>query len=308
MSAQPGNTGLPDHRIMLLMPATSYRAGDFMAAARRLNADVIVASDHAQTLAAFTGDRCLRVGLTPTDDNLARIVTHARRTGVGAVVGTADSTVELAARAAAMLRLPHNSPDAVATARNKHAFRRKLAAEGMPGPAFRLVERRDDLAAAAAELAYPCVLKPLALSAGRGVIRANDPGEFVAAAERIRALLKRIYGNGDSGPATQILVEAFIRGAEVAVEGLLQRGRLQVLALFDKPDPLDGPFFEETLYVTPSRLPERRRRETAAQVAAAAVAVGLTMGPIHAEARVNADGVFVIEIAPRATPGGERPG
>jgi biotin carboxylase len=288
---------------MLLMPATSYRAGDFMAAARRLGADVIVASDHAQVLAAFTGDQCLHVGLTPTEDNLRTIVEHALRTGVTAIVGTDDSTVELAAGAAAALRLPHNSPAAVATARNKYAFRQALAAASVPGPAFRVIDRRDDLAAAAAGLTYPCVLKPLALSASRGVIRANDDREFLVAAKRIGALLRRIYGNDDSGPATQVLVEAFIPGTEVAVEGLLQEGRLQVLALFDKPDPLEGPFFEETIYITPSRLPEQRQREIAMRVADAAAAVDLTAGSIHAEARFNADGVFVIEIAPRSIGG-----
>ena len=303
MSAGQEAAALPDRRIMLLMPATSYRAADFMAAARRLHADVIVASNHAPILADFAGDRSLQVGLTPTHDNLARVVQHARRAGVTGVVGTDDATVELAARAAAALRLPHNPPAAVATARNKHGFRRALAAAGMPGPIFSLVDRRDDPAAAAAGLAYPCVLKPLALSAGRGVIRVDGAGEFRAAAQRIGMLLRRIYGSDDSAPATQILMETFIPGAEVAVEGLLQHGRLQVLALFDKPDPQDGPFFEETLYVTPSRLPERRQREIAAQVADAAAAIGLTTGPIHAEARINADGVFVIEIAPRSIGG-----
>lgn len=303
MSAHREATALPDRRVMLLMPSTSYRAADFLAAARRLDADVIVASDHAPILAAFTGDRSLEVGLAPTGDNLARIVEHARRTHVTAVVGTDDGTVELAARAATALHLPHNSPAAVATARNKHAFRSALAAAPLCGPAFSLVGPWDDPAAAAAGQTYPCVLKPLALSASRGVIRADDAGEFLAATQRIRVLLRHIYGNGDGMTATQILVEEFIPGTEVAVEGLLQHGRLQVLALFDKPDPLDGPFFEETIYVTPSRLPEQRQREIAVQVEAAAAAIGLTTGPVHAEARLNADGIFVIEVAPRSIGG-----
>lgn len=303
MSARQDAAASADRRVMLLMPATSYRAPDFLAAARRLDAEVIVASDHAPVLAAFTGDRSLEIGLAPTAENLARIVEHARRTGVTAVVGTDDGTVELAARAASALQLPHNPPAAVATARDKHAFRTALAAEGLRGPAFSLIGPWDDPATVAAVQAYPCVLKPLALSASRGVIRANDAGEFLAAAERIRALLRHVYGNRDSAAATQVLVEAFIPGAEVAVEGLLQHGRLQVLALFDKPDPLDGPFFEETIYVTPSRLHEQRQREIADAVADAATAIGLTTGPVHAEARLNADGIFVIEIAPRSIGG-----
>jgi biotin carboxylase len=303
MTRAASDAGSAEHRIMLLIPATSYRAADFLAAARRLNAEVIVASDHGQVLAALTGDRCLRVGLTPDDDNVARIVEHARRTHVKAVIGTDDGTVELAARAAAALRLPHNSPAVVATARNKHAFRSALAAAGVPGPGFGLIDGRDDLTAVAAAQTYPCVLKPLALSASRGVIRADNAAEFVVAAQRIRVLLRRIYGTSDSLPATQILVEAFIPGTEIAVEGLLHHGRLHVLALFDKPDPLDGPFFEETIYVTPSRLPEHKQQEIAARIADAAAAIGLTTGPIHAEARLNARGIFVIEIAPRSIGG-----
>lgn len=292
-----------DRRIMLLIPATSYRAADFLAAARRLNAEVIVASDHEPVLAALTGDRCLSVGLTPSDENVARLVDHARRTRVRAVIGTDDGTVELAARAAAALHLPHNPPAAVATARNKHVFRSALAAAGVPGPRFGLIDRQNDLAAFAAGQAYPCVLKPLALSASRGVIRADNPGEFLAAAERIQALLRRTYGTNHSAPATQILVESFIPGTEVAVEGLLHLGHLHVLALFDKPDPLEGPFFEETIYVTPSRLPAHTQLAVAARIADAAAAIGLTTGPIHAEARINADGVFLIEIAPRSIGG-----
>jgi biotin carboxylase len=275
-----------------------------MAAACRLDAEVVVASDHAQVLAAFSKDRCLQTGLMPTDDNVARIVEHARRTGVAAIVGTDDSTVELAARAAATLRLPHNPPAAVATARNKHAFRRALAAAGIPGPDFRILDLRTDLVVAAASLAYPCVLKPLSLSASRGVIRADDVSEFLAAAHRISALLTRIYGDDDDREtATHILVESFIPGVEVAIEALLQDRQLQVLAMFDKPDPLDGPFFEETIYVTPSRLPERRQDEIVAHVAKAAAAIGLVNGPVHAEARINPKGVFVIEIAPRSIGG-----
>jgi biotin carboxylase len=290
-------------RVMLLIPKTSYRAPDFIASARRLGADVIVASDHEQVLSALAGDRFLTVRLTPDDGHLSKVVEHARRGGVSAVIGTDDGSVELAARAAAALNLPHNPPAAVATARNKHAFRCALAAAGVPGPAFRLIDPSADLAGIAEVQAYPCVLKPLSLSASRGVIRANNSAELFLAAELIWALLRRIYGDDTSGPATQILIEEFIPGAEVALEGLLQGGRLVPLALFDKPDPLDGPYFEETIFVTPSRLPTQRQREIVARVADAATAVGLTTGPIHAEARVNASGTFVIEIAPRSIGG-----
>jgi hypothetical protein len=95
------------------------------------------------------------------------------------------------------------------------------------------------------------------------------------------------------------LVEGFIPGREYALEGLMHHGELRVLAIFDKPDPLDGPFFEETIYVTPSSIDEETRGRIIETVGRAAAAIGLRHGPIHAECRVNEHGVFVLEIAAR---------
>jgi biotin carboxylase len=173
----------------------------------------------------------------------------------------------------------------------------------VPAPRFRLVELADDPAAVAGKVEYPCVLKPLMLSASRGVIRANDGRELVAAFRRIAAILAHPDAAPPVGTRRALLVEEFVPGREVALEGLLVGGKLHVLALFDKPDPLDGPFFEETIYVTPSRLPAATQERITAVTRDACSALGLTEGPIHAELRVNERGPFVLEVAARSIGG-----
>jgi len=177
-------------------------------------------------------------------------------------------------------------------------MRERLAACGVPVPHFRPYPLDSDPNEIAAHVPYPCVVKPTRLSGSRGVIRADTPQEFVAAFERTRRLL---LAGGD--PATCLLVEEYIPGIEVALEGLLTGGELRVLALFDKPDPLDGPFFEETIYVTPSRLDVAIQTAIAARTAEAAAALGLREGPVHAELRVNERGVWPIELAGRSIGG-----
>jgi biotin carboxylase len=191
----------------------------------------------------------------------------------------------------------------VAAARNKFALRQALARAGVRCPGYRLLTLADDPAAAAAGVRYPCVLKPTILAASRGVIRADAPAEFVGAFRRIEAILRTDEVAGLGEGADQVLVEDFVPGVEVALEGLLVGGRLHVLALFDKPDPLDGPFFEETLYVTPSRLPAPVQEAIAEEARAAMRALGLDEGPVHAELRVNPAGPWLIELAPRSIGG-----
>jgi biotin carboxylase len=217
-----------------------------------------------------------------------------------AIIAVDDSGSLLAARASAALGLAHNAPDAAEAARDKFIMRTLLARAGVPSPPFQRYSTGDDLRALAEQVAYPCVVKPLRLNGSRGVIRANNPREFVAAATRLAALLETI--DPTLGPKP-FLVEQFIPGFEVALEGLLDHGALQVLALFDKPDPLDGPFFEETLYVTPSRLPQPTQAAIARCAADAAAALGLREGPMHAELRVNDLGPWIVELAGRSIGG-----
>ncbi len=237
-------------------------------------------------------------------DDPARAAEQARaftmRTPVDAVFGVDDDTTVLGVHLAAALGLPHNPVDAVLAARDKYRQRILLAGAGLPVPAFALHRFDDDLTARARVAPYPCVLKPTRLAASRGVIRANGPEEFLAAAARIRGILQDSDAAAACSAATEVfLVEQYVAGEEVALEGLLEEGALRVLAVFDKPDPLDGPFFEETIYVTPSRHDPGRQRDMAITAERAALALGLERGPVHVELRVNDRGVWLIELAAR---------
>lgn len=290
-------------RVLLLIPSTSYRARDYLDAARRLGVEMVVGSNHRQALDAYSGGRSLALAFTPIGEGVARILEYARQYPLRAVIGTDDETAVLAAVASKVLRLPHNDPESVATARDKHRFRQAMARGGVRSPWFRRISPGEDIEEIARSSRYPCVLKPLNLSASRGVIRADDAAGFIAASGRIRRILGNANGPAHAPGGDSILVEAFIPGREVALEGLLERGRLRMLALFDKPDPLDGPYFEETIYITPSRLPEARQREIAAEVGRAARALGLREGPVHAELRVDESGVWMVELATRTIGG-----
>jgi len=290
-------------RALLLIPSTSYRARDYLEAARRLGIQIVVGSDHHQALEAFSDGYSLALEFSPIGEGVARILEYAQRFPLRAIIGTDDETAVLAAMAAKVLRLPHNDPESVAITRDKHRFRKAMAQGGVRSPWFKRISLNGDLEASARSITYPCVLKPLDLSASRGVIRADDVAEFVAASLRIRRILGTGKDPDHAGSGDSILVEAFIPGREVALEGLLERGRLRQLALFDKPDPLDGPYFEETIYVTPSRLPQPKQREIMAEVARAASALGLHEGPVHAELRINEAGVWMVELAARTIGG-----
>jgi biotin carboxylase len=285
--------------VLLLTTPSSYRLPAFLEAAERLGVAALVLEDTPAALARRDGPR-LGVDFTAEEQALATIAGLAREAPPAAVIAVDDSGSLLAARASAALGLPHNSLGSAEAARDKHLMRRLFAADGVPSPAFRLCSTGDELAALAADTRYPCVLKPLRLNGSRGVIRADTPAEFIAAAQRIGRLLDRLEGARGPKP---FLVEDFIPGVEVALEGLIDQGQLQVLALFDKPDPLDGPFFEETIYVTPSRLPAAAQAAIRGVAARAAAAVGLQRGPLHAELRVSPAGPVMVELAGRSIGG-----
>lgn len=291
-------------RLLLLMSTTTYRAHDFLAAARRLGIDAVIGSDQQQVLAALTPGRTLTLDFLQPAENVEKVVAFAAQHPLDAIVAVDDDGALLAAMAAEMLHLPHNAADAVAAARNKYLTRQLLAQSELPQPAFACYPIDADPATVARNTRFPCVVKPLFLSASRGVIRADDATQLAAAFKRVGALLRRAdIAQRGGALARQILVETFIPGREVALEGILIRGELKVLALFDKPDPLDGPFFEETLYITPSRLPATVQAAIASRTAQAADALGLRQGPVHAELRVQDDEPRVLEVAPRSIGG-----
>ncbi|MFQ5973770.1 MAG: ATP-grasp domain-containing protein [Alphaproteobacteria bacterium] len=290
-------------RVLLLIPTTSYRVSDFLTAAHRLGVEVAVASDRRQVLEKYSKGRTVTVDFSNHGRGVQQIAEYARKSPLAAIVPVDEETILLAAEASNALGLPHNSIASVEAAHNKYRFRTLLAEAGFPSPRFELLSTRDDPTRAAGRAIYPCVLKPLALSASRGVIRANDPEAFVDAFHRIVQILNQTQRAGDGSSADHILVEGYITGVEVALEGLLDGGRLNVLAVFDKPDPLEGPFFEETIYVTPSRLSDGTQESIAATVAKAVAVLGLSNGPIHAELRINDRGAWIVEIAARSIGG-----
>jgi biotin carboxylase len=286
-------------RVLLILPSETYRAEDFIDAARSLGVDVVVASDRRPALAGVMGDRGLRVDLRRPEAAASQIVSLAGKVPLDGIVAADDPGVLAANLAASRLGLPHNSLEAVRTTRDKAAMRAALERAGVPQPAYRTVSTRDDVASVGAGLGWPCVLKPVSLSASRGVIRVDDGAAAEEAAKRIRTIL----GDDVDDGTDPLLVERFVPGPEVAVEALLRDGRLELLAIFDKPDPLEGPYFEETLYVTPSRLSRPRQDEIAQIVASATSGLGLTEGPVHAELRLGPFGPVVIEVAARAIGG-----
>ena len=290
-------------RLLLLLPTRTYRTEDFIDAARTLGVDLVCASEKPSTLEALAPDSLLTLDFVDAADAAARVAEWSVGRPLAAVVGVDDVTAAAAAAIAERLGLRASAPAAVAAARDKFQMRQCLAAAGLPVPRFRRVALGENPVLAARGVAFPCVLKPLSLSASRGVIRANTIEQFVVAFKRIAALLARddVAVTGDA--ARYLLAEEYVPGLEVALEGLLIGGTLHVLALFDKPDPLEGPFFEETIYVTPSRLPDRVQRAIRATTAAACAALGLTEGPVHAELRVNDDGPWVLEVAARSIGG-----
>ena len=286
-------------RLLLLLPTTTYRADAFVDAALALDVDLTVASEQDSSLREANPSGLLTVDLARPAVAAAQVADFAARYPVSAVVGVDDDTAIVAASASQLLGLPYNSTSSVEAARDKYRQRVLMREAGVPGPQFSLHSLDESPDSVAARAPYPCVLKPLVLSASRGVMRANDESEFLTALARLARILDdpSLCAHGES--ARQYLVEAFVPGPEFAVEGLVVDGRLHVLAIFDKPDPLDGPFFEETIYVTPSRAAPEVQQALREATSRAAAAMGLSNGPLHAELRHNAGGPRMIELAAR---------
>ncbi|MBI4466068.1 MAG: ATP-grasp domain-containing protein [Acidobacteria bacterium] len=293
-----------DAKLLLLSTTSSYETRLFVEAAERLSIPLLFGTDRCHRLDDPWQDGALPLRFEEPEASAGVIVEQSRTQSIQAIVPLGDRAVRTAALACQALGLSHNPPSAAEACRNKFIARQRLQAAGLWVPPFARFSIYEDPRPRLDEMPFPCVLKPLSLSASQGVIRANGPEEFLAAFERIARLLRQpdiqVLREETLG---ELLVEGFIPGPEFALEGLLDHGRLRVLVLFDKPDPLEGPYFEETLYVTPSRLPEAKQREIIGAVEAAAKALTLCHGPIHAEVRLPADGPRVLEVAARAIGG-----
>lgn len=287
-------------RLSILASKLGYQTRSFADVARRLGADVLFATDRCHRLDDPWGDAAIAVDFDDPEGTAEAVAREAEKKPIHALIALGDHPILAAAHAARRLGLAFHPVGAVENCRTKLMQRELLRSKGLPVPdffAFRLDEPIEEIVAKAP---FPCVLKPLTLAASQGVIRANDSAEFLVAAKRIRALLQSPQVQAaQRGPFDRLLVERYIAGREVAVEGLVRSGKLRVLAIFDKPDPLEGPFFEETIYVTPSRLPAAAQDAIRDCAERSVAALGLAHGPIHAEFRVNERGPWVLEIQPR---------
>jgi biotin carboxylase len=293
----------PQPRVLLLLANNSYKARDFLSAIGYVDVLVTVGSDHEATLAEEAPDTTLPLDLDDVEGSVRQIVAHHDRFPLDAIIAAEDEGTVVAAAACQRLGLTHNPPASVRAARRKDVMRARLHEAGVPCPAHRAYPAEVDPRKPAREAPLPCVVKPASLSASRGVIRADTTTGVEQAIRRVRAILDQEEVDHPGRAARTIVVEEFVPGAEVSVEGLLVDGELHALAILDKPDPLDGPYFEETLFVAPSRLPPADQTAVLEAAAGAAAALGLREGPVHAELRINDDGVWLIEIAPRSIGG-----
>jgi biotin carboxylase len=292
-------------RVLLVLPTSSYRVGDFLEAASSLGVEVAVASEDDLPLLGVgersgAVDRFVKIDCSDPARAAEDLADLAATTPIDAIVPVDDGGVIVAALAAARLGLPHNSPEAAGATRNKASLRSALSAAEVGQPAFRLLDPAEPPHSVASSLGYPLVVKPLTLSGSRGVIRVDRAADLEGTIARVRSIRKEA-GEPDH---LALLLEQYVSGPEVAVEAMLWDGDVEVLAIFDKPMPLSGPFFEETIYVTPSLLGSGTQSEVERVTAAAVRALGLREGPVHAELRISDEsGPVVIEVAARSIGG-----
>lgn len=288
-------------RVLVIAPHGSYRTAPFLTAAKQLNIDILIASEGEHSIVSEYAQG-LHIDFKNKRQAIETIVNEAAKLSFSGIIGTDDTTTELAARIAEQLSLPHNNPDAVKITQRKDLARLKLKNSNVNIPNFDLLTTTKPISQQKIHIKYPAVIKPVALSASRGVIRVNNYQELEQAVERISNMLGKELQIEESSRTT-LLLEEFIAGKEVAIEAMLYQGELDVLAIFDKPDPLDGPFFEETYYLTPSSYSEKIQQEIKQTVLDTCLEYGLTEGAVHAECRINEDGVWILEVAARTIGG-----
>lgn len=294
-------TGSDEPCVLIIAPHGSYRTMAFVQAANHLGIPSIIASSGKHSIVSDYA-RGIHIDLADEQQAFQDLLEAASRYRFVAVIGTDDGTATLAAQLSQHLNLPHNDPAAVNISRRKDLARARLRKFDLPIPDYRCLDLTKPLAGQIDNLEYPVVVKPVSLSASQGVIRADNPSGLEAAVHRIKKILAQRADLSEQARQT-LLLEAFIPGDEVAVEAMLSNGKLQLLTIFDKPDPLDGPYFEETYYITPTRLDESQQASLLATLQRACHAYGLREGAVHAECRINQNGVFILEVAARTIGG-----
>ncbi len=283
----------------MVAPNRSYRVASYIDAATRLGLQLIIVSDSEHSLVSAVASG-ITVDFADPDLAFEQVKLSIADKSILSVIATDDAVVTLASRIARELGLPHNDPKASRLTVRKDLARIRLQQEQCNVPEFSVCAIYD-AADKATEFTYPVVLKPLMLSGSRGVIRADDPTQFIAAAER----LERILANEPASDYERrhFLVEQYLDGDEIAFDGFVQDGRLLPLAMFDKPEPMNGPFFEESYYITPSRHDAATQQAIVEEIERCCAAYGLRHGPIHAEARITTQGVVLLEMASRTIGG-----
>lgn len=287
-------------RVLLFTAKLGYQTRSFEDAVRKLGVQLVYVTDRCHQLEDPWDDHAIAVHFESPENAAYSVMEALRGQNVDGILALGDRPAAAAAYAARGLGIDYNHPAAVEACRSKLRMREVFRDAGLRVPWFRSFPIVPTPEPSLFRISFPCVLKPLSLSASQGVIRANNRQEFLTATSRLRRLLESAEIRATREPnLDQMLVEGYIQGKEVAIEGLLTDGTLRILAIFDKPDPLEGPYFEETIYVTPSRLSEPTQSQIENRAKEAARALGLIHGPIHAEFRINEEGVWPIEVAPR---------
>jgi biotin carboxylase len=287
-------------RVVLFATKLGYQTRSFNAAAEKLGVELVFVTDRCQRLDDPWNDHALAAHFERPEAAAFEVMQAQRDLQVDGILALGDRPALTAAYVARGLGILHNHPASVEACRSKLRMREVFREAGIPTPWFRAVPLDPLPEPALLRISYPCVLKPLSLSASQGVVRVNNRQEFQAGAARLKRLLQSAEIRATREPnLDQLIVEGYLPGREVAVEALLTEGSLRVLAIFDKPDPLEGPYFEETIYVTPSRLPIADQQAIEKSLLASIQALGLGHGPVHSEFRLNDNGIWALEIAPR---------
>ena len=287
-------------RILLFTAKLGYQTRAFDAAAKKLGVELVFVTDRCHQLDDPWNDLSVAVRFESPEESAYAVMQAQAGQSVEGVLALGDRPTLAAAYAARGLGIPHNHPASAEACRSKMRLREVFRDAGLPTPWFRSVPLQAIPEPALMGITYPCVLKPISLSASQGVVRVNNREEFIAGANRLKRLLEsaEVQATRELN-LDRMIVEEYLPGREVAVEGLMRDGELRVLAIFDKPDPLEGPYFEETIYVTPSCLTAAEQELVKKSFADATRALGLTHGPVHGEFRLNERGIWPIEVAAR---------
>lgn len=255
--------------------------------------------EESLTAARQLGLRPTTVAVQPPEQAIEQALRLHEQTSIGAVLGYEEDATLTVAHIAAALGLPAHPVAAAEAALDKPMMKQRFAAAGIPAADFIVAADEDEAVAWAEAGGYPVVVKPCRGSASQGVIRANDEHTLRQAYRRLRRIIRDHELDNGGRPPSAHLVERYLPGSELSCELLLQYGAPEVITEFGKPLPLTGPYFEESIYLTPPALGAALRREVHELSMAAAKALGFYHGPAHCEIRLTPDGPKVLEIAGR---------